>query len=54
MMAGKVLHDETTEDYDSGFNAEPVFQSFPAVEKFASSLMTIGPKDNETSLPSFL
>jgi len=54
MMNGTVLHDETTDDYESGFSTEPVFQSFPTMEKFASSLMTIGPKENETSLPSFL
>jgi len=54
MMDGNVLRDETNEDNDSGFNSEPVFQSFPTQEKFASSVMTIGPKFNEISLPSFL
>jgi hypothetical protein len=53
MMNGKVLHDETGEEFDS-FNHEPVFQSFPSVEKFASSVMTIGPITNEISMPSFL
>jgi len=54
MMSGFVLHDDTTEDYESSSTSEPVFQSFPTVQKFAASLMTIGPKDNEISLPSFL
>jgi len=54
MMNGKVLHDETTDDNELCFNTEPVFQSFPTTEKFASSVMTIGPKANEISLPSFM
>jgi len=54
MMNGNCLHDETSEDFDSGFTGEPGFQSSITMEKYASSVMTTGPKANEISLPSFM
>ena len=50
---GKVIHDETEEDFDSptDFNFSPKVKT--VYDKYASSVMTIGPNAKEISLPSF-
>lgn len=53
MQNGKVVHNETHDEVETVANMDQFFMEDLPNEKFASSLMTIGPNSKEISLPSF-
>jgi hypothetical protein len=50
---GRVIHDETQEDVDLFESDDEWPMTATSNEKFAASVLTIGPNEKEISLPSF-
>jgi len=50
---GNTVHDETEEDFDSANESHLSPRANTGFEKYASSVMVIGPSAKEISLPSF-
>jgi len=53
MQNGRMIHDETEEDVDLFESDDEWPMTATSSEKFAASVLTIGPNEKEISLPSF-
>jgi hypothetical protein len=53
VRGANVIHDETEEDFDSPTDFNFIPKSKIVFDKYASSVLTIGPNAKEISLPSF-